>query len=89
MNTRLLNRLAIIEYNNLKGICPFVFKSIESQNKSIKLNDFYIHNDYLHLNNKSIDGAKKFIWQPRLYFKNGFNHEILLFDHLKNKYRIK
>jgi hypothetical protein len=89
MNIPLLNRLAIIEYNNLKGICPFVFKCIESKNKPLYLKNFHIHNDYLHINDQEINNNKKILWQSTLYFKNGYDQNILLFDHLRGKYKIK
>ena len=89
MNSQLLNRLAIIEYNQLKNICPFIFKGIESRSKNIHLNDFHIHNDHLYIKDKTVNNNNKFIWQTVLYFKNGYNQNILLFYHLCKKYNLK
>ena len=90
MNIQLLNRLAIMEHHQLKGLCPFLFKGVESKYKEVYLEDFHIHNDYLHIKNQQyINNSKQFLWQPVLYFKNGYDQKILLFDYLQGKYKLK
>ena len=88
INTILLNRLAIMELNNLRNICPFVFKSLCSDNKEIIIPHFYIHNDSLYIQNKVINGKNEFLWQPSLYFKNGYNKNIFYYDYLVDKYNV-
>ena len=88
INTRLLNRLAIMEHNNLRNICPFIFKGKCSDNKEVMIPHFYIHNDKLYIQNKDINGETEFLWQPSLYFKNGYNKKCLFYDYINGKYNV-
>ena len=90
MNVRLLNRMAIMEYSQLKGIVPFIYKCEMRKNVEISLPDnFYIHNDHLYTHDQYINGTNELIWKPALYFKNGFGTHIHFSDYLCRKYRIK
>ena len=62
---------------------------LEKNKVSNYLKNFHIHNDYLHINDQEINNNKKILWQSTLYFKNGYDQNILLFDHLRGKYKIK
>lgn len=88
INTALLNRLAIMEHNNLRNICPFIFKNKFSNNTEIVIPHFYLHNDSLHIQHKEIDGKNEFLWQSVLYFKNGYSNNILFYEYLTKKYNV-
>uniref|UniRef100_A0A6C0LUC1 Uncharacterized protein n=1 Tax=viral metagenome TaxID=1070528 RepID=A0A6C0LUC1_9ZZZZ len=90
MNVSLLNRLAIMELHQLRNIVPFIYKCETRKNVDVSLpENFYIHNDYLYTPDQYIFGTNKLIWQPSLYFKNGYGKHIHFSDFLSTKYRIK
>ena len=74
----LISKVATIELYNLKGICPFLYK-INDDFEEIKSN-FIIQNDTEFSYNNVL------LPLNRLYFKNGYNKNILLTAHLSKKY---
>ena len=96
MNIKLINRLAIMEYSQLKQICPFIFNSLITNNRDIIINnDFIIHNSNIVLINHNntndvvLNNINNSNWIDSLYFKNGFKHKILFKHYLQGKYKIK
>jgi len=95
MNVNLVNRLALMEYSQLKKICPFILNNVKTNHKDIIINnDFTIHNDNIILNRNSktndvaLDNINNSKWIDSLYFKNGFKHKILFVHYLQGKYKI-
>jgi hypothetical protein len=87
----LINRVAIIEFNLLHRICPFVYKSDPpiKLGTSIVLNrDSYLHGDYFFTNGQVINGSDRFVWQKSLYFTDGFGKTINFRDYVSKRYRI-
>ena len=90
MNVKLLNRMAVMELHQLRNIVPFIYKCDTRKNVEASLpQNFYIHNDYLYTNDQYIFDTNKLIWQPSLYFKNGYGKHVHFSDYLCQKYRIK
>jgi len=87
----LLNRLATMEYQQLKMLCPFLYNGIYSNHQDIYLpKNIQIHNNVFYIETDGVSTiGHKLPWKHTLHFKNGFDERILFFDYLHGKYKIK
>ena len=84
--SNLLQQLIRIEMNNVKNICPFIYKN--SRNEIRHVNTFYpTHDNKVTIIN--LDNTSEDICVTQLYFIDGYNKEKSLLSHISSKYNYK
>tara|TARA_B100001175_G_C19287824_1_gene532079 strand:- start:259 stop:513 length:255 start_codon:yes stop_codon:yes gene_type:complete len=83
---RLLSRVFVIEFYNLKNVCNFYYKGRLTQNKQLYLkdNEFTQKDDNIYI--KKLNNKDE--WQKTLFFKDAYSDNNLFYDFLKKKYRV-